>query len=147
MSLRERTRPRLGIIKQCLRVLLLITASLSAESLSAVAQNTNTAPAQHQSAIEAAEQIAEAQRLLKGPAGNPECVWLGDEWSICSGAPIWTPHSAIWIYTLGLVAQATTSRKHSAVLVLNSQGADLSSKTKRHEALSIFPCRTRMRQR
>ncbi len=79
MSLRERTRPMLGIIKQCLRVLLLITASLSAESLSAVAQNTNTAPAEHESAIEAqtAEQLAEAQRLLKGPAGNPECVWLG----------------------------------------------------------------------
>jgi hypothetical protein len=25
----------------------------------------------------AAEQFAEAQRLLKGAAGNPECVWLG----------------------------------------------------------------------
>ncbi len=75
MSLRERTRPRLGIIKQWLRVLLLITASLSAESLSAVAQNTNPAPAEHESTIEAqtAEQLAEAQRLLKGPTGNPEC--------------------------------------------------------------------------
>jgi hypothetical protein len=78
MSLRERTRPGLGIIKQCPRVLLLITAWLSAENSSAFAQNTDTAAAdQSTKEAQTSEQFAEAQRLLKGPAANPECVWLG----------------------------------------------------------------------
>ena len=74
MSLRELTRPGLGIIKQCPRVLLLITAWLSAENSSAFAQNTDTASTKE---AQTSEQLAEAQRLLKGPAANPECVWLG----------------------------------------------------------------------
>jgi len=59
-------------------VLLLITAWLSAENSSAFAQNTGTAPAdQSTKEAQTSEQLAEAQRLLKGPAANPECVWLG----------------------------------------------------------------------
>jgi hypothetical protein len=73
MSLRERTRPGLGTL------VLLLTVWLGAENFSALAQNSDATPANHESTQEAqtAEQLAEAQRLLKGPAGNPECVWLG----------------------------------------------------------------------
>jgi hypothetical protein len=45
---------------------------------------TNTPPADAKAAAENAKdsqkkinEIAEARRLLTGPAGNPECVWLG----------------------------------------------------------------------
>jgi hypothetical protein len=73
MSLRERTRPGLGML------VLLLTVWLGAENFSALAQNSDATPANHESTQEAqtAEQLAEAQGLLKGPAGNPECVWLG----------------------------------------------------------------------
>jgi hypothetical protein len=79
MSLREDTRPGLGIIEPCLGLLLLLTGWLSAANFSALAQNSHAGPANHESTEEAqtAEQLAEAQRLLEGPAGNPECVWLG----------------------------------------------------------------------
>ena len=79
MSLRELTRPSLGIIEPCLGLLLLLTGWLSAENFSAFAQNSEARSANGESTKEAqtAEQLAEAQRLLKGPAGNPECVWLG----------------------------------------------------------------------
>jgi hypothetical protein len=51
----------------------------------AYAQSGNVAPPEQQkSAADAAkegqktiDEIAEAERLLTGPAGNPECVWLG----------------------------------------------------------------------
>jgi hypothetical protein len=71
--LRERTRPGL------LKLLLFLTIWLSAENFSAFAQNSDATAADHEHTKEAqtAEQLAEAERLLKGPAGNPECVWLG----------------------------------------------------------------------
>jgi hypothetical protein len=79
MSLRERTRPGLGIIEPGLGLLLLLSGWLSAENFSAFAQNSDARSANGESTKEAqtAEQLAEAQRLLKGAAGNPECVWLG----------------------------------------------------------------------
>ena len=53
--------------------------------------------------------------VLKVISRNPECVcWVG-EWSVCSGAMIWTRPSAISIYTIGLVAQAVILRRHSVV--------------------------------
>ena len=79
MSLRERTRPGLGMIEACLRLLLLLTACLGAENFSAFAQNSDARSANGESTKEAqtAQQFAEAHRMLKGAAGNPECVWLG----------------------------------------------------------------------
>ena len=79
MSLRELTRPSLGIIEPCLGLLLLLTGWLTAEDLSALAQNSDAGSANHEStkAAQTAEQLAEAKRLLEGPARNPECVWLG----------------------------------------------------------------------
>ena len=52
---------------------------------SALAQSSNANPAEQQgpAAQDAAkeaqkiDEYAEAQRALSGPAGNPECVWLG----------------------------------------------------------------------
>ena len=35
------------------------------------------APATHSPAAQQVDEYAEAQRLVAGPAGNPECVWLG----------------------------------------------------------------------
>jgi hypothetical protein len=72
--LRERTAP------DFLRLLLLLTIWLSAGNFTAFAKNSDAAtPADHEHTNEAqtAEQLAEAERLVKGPAGNPECVWLG----------------------------------------------------------------------
>jgi hypothetical protein len=51
----------------------------------AVAQNTEQKPADPKAAADAAakesqkkiDEIAEAGRLMTGPAANPECVWLG----------------------------------------------------------------------
>jgi hypothetical protein len=50
----------------------------------ALAQNNEAKPADQQAPADAAKEtqkkineIAEAARLLTGPAGNPECVWLG----------------------------------------------------------------------
>jgi hypothetical protein len=51
----------------------------------AFAQNTDAKPADQQAAPKDAatkepqkiDEFAEAQRVLSGPAGNPECVWLG----------------------------------------------------------------------
>ena len=73
MSLRERTRPGL------LRLLLLLSVWLSVENSPAFAQNSDARPADHEftKEMQTAEQLAEAQRLLKGLAGHPECVWLG----------------------------------------------------------------------
>jgi hypothetical protein len=60
-------------------------AALTIAAVPAFAQSGNVAPLDKQkSAIDAAkegqrsiDEIAEASRLLTGPAGNPECVWLG----------------------------------------------------------------------
>jgi hypothetical protein len=48
------------------------------------AQNNDAKPADEQAASKDAakesqkvDEFAEAQRVLSGPAGNPECVWLG----------------------------------------------------------------------
>jgi len=45
----------------------------------AMAQNNPPAPAadQQPSPDKAVDEYAEAQRQINGPAGNPECVWLG----------------------------------------------------------------------
>jgi hypothetical protein len=37
----------------------------------------NHASAAHSPAAQQVDEYAEAQRILGGPAGNPECVWLG----------------------------------------------------------------------
>jgi hypothetical protein len=58
---------------------------MSAASFPAFAQSGDTKPsdAKQQSATDAAkeaqkvDEFAEAARLVSGPAGNPECVWLG----------------------------------------------------------------------
>src|SRR3954468_1941152 len=65
----------------------LIAATASLASLSASAQNNDAKsgdkPAAAQSADPAkdaqrqVDEFAEATRLVNGPAGNPECVWLG----------------------------------------------------------------------
>ena len=52
---------------------------------SALAQNSNPNPAEPQAPAnpdaaketQKIDEYAEAQRALSGPAGNPECVWLG----------------------------------------------------------------------
>jgi hypothetical protein len=54
-------------------------------SIPAHAQTSNAKPADQKAAAEAAakesqqkiDEIAEAGRLMRGPASNPECVWLG----------------------------------------------------------------------
>jgi hypothetical protein len=71
---------------RCFAVIL-SAAFIAGSSFSAVAQSTNgeQKPADQQKAGEAAkteaarraEELAEAARVLTGPAANPECVWLG----------------------------------------------------------------------
>lgn len=70
---------------------MLCVASISASSSAALAQSGGAAkPAEPQKPAAAApadatakegqkkiDEIAEASRVLTGPAGNPECVWLG----------------------------------------------------------------------
>jgi hypothetical protein len=68
MSLRERTRPGL--------LLLLIVWLSAAENCSAFGQNSDATNGSNKE-VQTAEQLAEARRLLKGPAGSPECVWQG----------------------------------------------------------------------
>jgi hypothetical protein len=61
----------------------LIAASAGPIVLSALAQPSDTKPADPQSppgqdtTAQKVDEYAEAQRALNGPAGNPECVWLG----------------------------------------------------------------------
>jgi hypothetical protein len=108
MSLRERTRPGLGML------VLLLTVWLGAENFSALAQNSDATPANHEF-TQTAEQLAEAHRLLKGPAGNPECVWLGRRAvSLLWRDDMETAFRHLDLYT-GLVAQAIMSKRHSAV--------------------------------
>lgn len=64
-------------------VLCLVAALLGSENLSAFADNTDAKPVDQQAnEPNSAEELqivefAEARRMLKGAAGNPECVWLG----------------------------------------------------------------------
>ncbi len=61
----------------------LLASSLGPENSSALAQNADDEPTDqiHRTNLakeaQTAAEFAEAQRLLNGPAGNPECVWLG----------------------------------------------------------------------
>ena len=69
----------------------LCAASISASTSVALAQSGGAKPAEPQKPAAAApadpaatkegqkkiDEIAEASRVLTGPAGNPECVWLG----------------------------------------------------------------------
>ncbi len=65
-------------------LLWLLATSLGPETSSALSQNADDKPPDQHSterdstkkALSVAD-FAEAQRLLNGPAGNPECVWLG----------------------------------------------------------------------
>jgi hypothetical protein len=53
---------------------------LSLSAPSAYAQAADTKPAEKtpaESAAQKPDEFAEAQKLVTGPAGNPECVWLG----------------------------------------------------------------------
>lgn len=60
-------------------------AALSFSATAAVAQSGNVAPPEKQKPADntakegqkSIDEIAEAAHLLVGPAGNPECVWLG----------------------------------------------------------------------
>jgi hypothetical protein len=68
-----------------LGMLCLLAASLEPGNSSALAQNADDKPPDQQSSTErnsakealTVAEFAEAQRLINGPAGNPECVWLG----------------------------------------------------------------------
>ncbi len=65
-------------------LLWLLAASLGPENSSALAQNADDKPLDQPStdrdpakeALSIAE-FAEAKRLINGPAGSPECLWLG----------------------------------------------------------------------
>jgi hypothetical protein len=52
-------------------------ASLPALAQSGPSKSSEQKPANGQEAQKQIDVIAEAARVLKGPAGNPECVWLG----------------------------------------------------------------------
>jgi hypothetical protein len=65
-------------------LLWLLASSLGPENSLALAQNADDKPADQQSSepesakgVQTVTEFAEVQRLLSGPAGNPECVWLG----------------------------------------------------------------------
>jgi hypothetical protein len=65
-------------------LLWVLAASLGPENSSALAQNADDKPPDQQSTernsakeAQTVTEFAEAQLLLHGPAGNPECVWLG----------------------------------------------------------------------
>ena len=62
----------------------LLATSISPVHSPAFAQNNDAKPADDQAASKDAakepqkvDEFAEAQGVLNGPAGNPECVWLG----------------------------------------------------------------------
>jgi hypothetical protein len=62
----------------------LLAAPTSPVNTPALAQNNDARPADEQPASKDAakepqkvDEFAEAQGVLNGPAGNPECVWLG----------------------------------------------------------------------
>ena len=53
-----------------------LTSAALAQGADAKGVDKN-APATHSPAAQQVDEYAEAQRLVAGPAGNPECVWLG----------------------------------------------------------------------
>jgi hypothetical protein len=63
----------------------LVAAPFGAVTPSALAQPNDAKPADQQApaapdtgpGAQKVDEYAEAQKLLNGPAGNPECVWLG----------------------------------------------------------------------
>ena len=62
----------------------LCVAALSISATAAIAQSGSPKPPEQKPAADTAkegqksiDEIAEAARVLTGPAGNPECVWLG----------------------------------------------------------------------
>jgi len=63
----------------------LLATAFGAVNSPAIAQNNDAKPAEEQPAPpkdaakepQKVDEFAEAQRVLNGPAGNPECVWLG----------------------------------------------------------------------
>ena len=60
------------------------------------------------------DEFAEASRLMTGPAGNPECVWLGRRVVGLCGGTTWTPPSVISTSMTGSAAPARISRPPSA---------------------------------
>ena len=60
------------------------------------------------------DEYAEAEKLLGGPAANPECMWLGNGWSACCGATISIPPSATSTSTTGSAVRPATSKLPSA---------------------------------
>jgi hypothetical protein len=60
----------------------LVAAGVLLPAYPALAENSAPAPADQQAAAPnpdgtSADEYADAQRQISGPAGNPECVWLG----------------------------------------------------------------------
>src|SRR5262249_6761573 len=52
-------------------------APLASAPASAQNSDAKAAPADAKDAQKRADDIAEASRIIPGPGGNPECVWLG----------------------------------------------------------------------
>jgi len=69
----------------CCAVLCLLAAPIGPAGSPVLAQTNDAKPADEQAAPpkdsakepQKVDEFAEAQRALNGPAGNPECVWLG----------------------------------------------------------------------
>jgi len=69
----------------CAAALWLLAAPIGPVKSPAFAQNNDAKPADEQAAApkdaakepQKVDEFAEAQKALAGPAGNPECVWLG----------------------------------------------------------------------
>jgi len=73
-----------GVLDGLGAVLWLLAASLGSENFSAFADNADAKPVDQQptepnsgKAPWTSDDFVEARRMLNGPAGNPECVWLG----------------------------------------------------------------------
>ena len=67
-------------VAACLMAVLLAFTAPAAVAQSNDAKPAEQQPAPGQDAAKEAQKVdefAEAQRILSGPAGNPECVWLG----------------------------------------------------------------------
>jgi hypothetical protein len=59
-------------------VLCFVVAPLGSENFWVLAENTDAKSVDQQpNSAKTVDDFAEARRMLKGPAGNPECVWLG----------------------------------------------------------------------
>jgi hypothetical protein len=103
-------------------LLCLLAALLGPQNSSALAQNADDKPPDQQSTernsvkeAQTVAEFAEAQAYSRGRLVIRHAFGWGGEWSVCSGATIWIPHSAISICTIGLAAPAIIYRRHSAV--------------------------------